>query len=328
VSAIDAVLLVAFGGPTAPEEIRPFLENVTRGRRIPPERLEEVAHHYERMPGGRSPLNALTFAQARALTDVLAAAGPRLPVVVGMRNWHPYLDETLADMARLGRRRALALILSAFRAEASWERYVEDVAAARARVPGAPEIVVAPAWSSHPRFIAAVADRARTALAQVPGERRAATPLVFTAHSIPTAMAAGAPYVEEFTAASARVAAAVGHERWSLAYQSRSGSPREAWLEPDINQALRDLGAGGTRDVVVVPIGFVCDHVEVLYDLDVEARATAEAAGVVLHRAAAVNDHPAFVAMLADLVRAEAAEPGKPDDRAGDVAGAERAVDR
>jgi ferrochelatase len=310
VSAIDAVLLVAFGGPTAPGEIRPFLDVVTRGRRIPADRLEAVAHHYEQMPGGRSPLNELTLAQARALAGTLEAAGLRLPVFVGMRNWHPYLHETLADMAARGHRRALGLILSAFRAEASWDRYVEDVVGARARVPGAPEVVIAPSWSSHPHFTAAVADRVRRALERVAPDRRAGTPLVFTAHSIPTAMAAGAPYVEDFTAAATQVAGILGHVRWRLAYQSRSGSPREPWLEPDVNDVLRGLAAEGARDVVVVPIGFVCDHVEVLYDLDVEARATAEAAGVTLHRAAAVNDHPDFIALLADLVRTHVAEHG------------------
>jgi ferrochelatase len=298
----DAVLLVAFGGPTAPGEIRPFLELVTRGRRIPAERLEEVAHHYEQMPGGRSPLNDRTFAQARALAAALERGGTALPVFVGMRNWHPFLHETLADMARRGSRRALGIILSALRAEASWERYMADVAGARARTPAAPEVVFASAWSGRPGFVAAVADRARVALAAVPAERRAATPLVFTAHSIPVAMAQGAPYVAELAAAAAAVAKALGHERWSVAYQSRSGAPGDPWLEPDIGDVLRAL-APAERDVVVVPIGFVCDHVEVLYDLDVQARVVARERGLRLHRAAAVNDHPAFIGMLADLVR-------------------------
>jgi ferrochelatase len=298
----DAVLLVAFGGPTAPGEIRPFLDLVTRGRRIPAERLEEVAHHYEQMPGGRSPLTDLTVAQARALAAALERAGTALPVFVGMRNWHPFLHETLGDMARRGSRRALAIILSALRAEASWERYMEDVAGARARTPGAPAVVFAPAWSGRPGFVAAVADRARAALAAVPVDRRAATPLIFTAHSIPVAMAQGAPYVPELTAAAGAVAKTLGHERWSVAYQSRSGSPRDPWLEPDIGDVLRAIPPA-ERDVVVVPIGFVCDHVEVLYDLDVEARAVARERGLTLHRAAAVNDHPAFIGMLTDLVR-------------------------
>jgi ferrochelatase len=302
-ATIDAVLLIAFGGPTTPAEIRPFLETVTRGRGIPPARLEEVARHYEQMPGGRSPLTDLTEAQGRALGARLAAEGLALPVFVGMRNWRPWLRDTLAAMARQRCRRVLGVILSALRTEASWERYMADVARARAETPDAPDVVFAPAWFDHPGFADAVADRCRQAFEQVPAPARAATPLVFTAHSVPVAMAAVSPYVADFTAASREVASRLGHARWSLAYQSRSGSPGEAWLEPDVNDVLRALAGEGVRHVVVAPIGFVCDHVEVLYDLDVQARATARAAALTLHRAQAVNDHPAFIAALADVVR-------------------------
>jgi protoporphyrin/coproporphyrin ferrochelatase len=302
-SGVDSVLLVAFGGPTAPHEIRPFLEIVTRGRGIPAARLEEVAHHYEQMPGGRSPLAELTFAQARGLQQTLAQAGLALPVFVGMRNWHPFLHETLAEMTGKGVRRALAIILSPLRTEASWDRYMQDVAEARVRVADAPEVGFAPPWFESSRFVAAVADRARAALGEVPPDARASTPLVFTAHSVPRAMADVSPYASDLTAATRAVVRRLGHARWSVAYQSRSGSPRQPWLEPDIGDVLRRLGADGERHVVVVPIGFVCDHVEVLYDLDIEARRVADGAGLALHRAAAVNDHPEFVAMLADLVR-------------------------
>jgi len=302
-SGVDSVLLVAFGGPTAPHEIRPFLEIVTRGRGIPAERLEEVAHHYEQMPGGRSPLAELTFAQARGLQQTLAQAGLALPVFIGMRNWHPFLHETLAEMTGKGARRALAIILSPLRTEASWDRYMQDVAEARVRVTDAPEVGFAPPWFESSRFVAAVADRARAALGEVPPDARASTPLVFTAHSVPRAMADVSPYASDLTAATRAVVRRLGHARWSVAYQSRSGSPRQPWLEPDIGDVLRRLGADGERHVVVVPIGFVCDHVEVLYDLDIEARRVADGAGLSLHRAAAVNDHPEFVAMLADLVR-------------------------
>jgi ferrochelatase len=303
---IDAVLLIAFGGPTRREEIRPFLENVTRGRRIPEERIEEVAHHYEQMPGARSPLNELTERQAGALGAALARDGLALPVYVGMRNWHPYLHETLAEMASRGHRRVLGIILSALRTEASWERYQEDVAAARARVPDAPEVEFADPWCDHPRFVAAVAERARAALENVPAERRPWTPLVFTAHSIPLEMAAASPYVAQLTDTARRVAAALDHRRYSIAYQSRSGDPRVSWLEPDIGHVLRSLASSGERDAVVVPAGFVCDHVEVLYDLDVEATAIAAEHGLRLHRAAALNDHPAFIDVLADVVRRHA----------------------
>jgi protoporphyrin/coproporphyrin ferrochelatase len=299
--AVDSVLLIAFGGPTAPEEIRPFLEIVTRGRRIPPERLEEVAHHYEQMPGGRSPLNELTQRQAAALRQALDRQGRRLPVFVGMRNWHPFLRETLGVMAAAGHRRSLGIILSPFRSEASWERYMEDVAAARADVPNAPEVIFAPGWSGHPGFVAAAADSVRAALSGVPDADRSDTPVVFTAHSIPRSMADASPYVDDFAGAARAVAERVGAARWSLAYQSRSGSPRDPWLEPDIGQAVQQAAATGARHVVVMPLGFVCDHVEVLYDLDTEARALASQHGLVFHRAAAVNDDPAFVAMLADL---------------------------
>ena len=306
-SAVDAVLLIAFGAPERPEDIRPFLQVVTAGRRIPPERLEEVVHHYEAI-GGRSPLNALTRRQADALQRALAAEGPPLPVSVGMRNWHPFLHETLAEMKDRGIRRALGIILSPLQTEASWDRYVQDVVAAREKVgPDAPEVVYAPTWGGHPRFIEAMVDRARAALAPIEPARRAAARLVFTAHSVPLTMAAGSPYPEHLAHAAGLVAERLGASGWSLAYQSRSGSPRDPWLEPDVRDVIRRLAAEGARDVVVVPIGFVCDHVEVLYDLDVEARAVAEACGLGFHRAAAANDHPAFVAMLADLVRRGAA---------------------
>jgi protoporphyrin/coproporphyrin ferrochelatase len=300
---MDAVLLIAFGGPTTSAEIRPFLENVARGRRIPPERLEQVARQYEQMPGARSPLNDLTFAQARALERALAAAGRPRPVHVGMRNWHPYLRETLAEMASRGIRRALGVILSVLRTEASWERYQADVAAARAEVRGAPEVVFAGPWSGHPRFLDAVAARARAALCAIPEPDRASTPLLFTAHSVPVTMAETSSYVADLVAACHGVAERLRHPRISVAYQSRSGGPREPWLEPDVNDVLRTLAGDGERGVVVVPIGFVCDHVEVLYDLDVQARRTAEAGGLAFHRAAAVNDHPDFIAALADVVR-------------------------
>ena len=304
---VDAVLLVAFGGPERPEDIRPFLQIVTAGRPIPPARLEDVAHHYE-VIGGRSPLNALTRRQAAALADALAARGRALPVWVGMRNWHPFLHETLAEMKDRGRRRAVAVILSSLQTEASWARYVDDVAAARDKVgPDAPEVVFAPAWADHPRFVDAMADRTRAALSHVDSARRAAARLVFTAHSVPVAMAAGSPYAAQLEATARAVAARLGRGGWSVAYQSRSGSPRDPWLEPDVSDVIRALAREGARDLVVVPVGFVCDHVEVLYDLDVEARQVAEAAGVGFHRAPAANDHPDFIAMLADLVQETAA---------------------
>jgi ferrochelatase len=302
-SRFDSVLLIAFGGPEKPEDIRPFLRIVTAGRRIPPERIEEVAHHYEAI-GGRSPLNELTFRQARALRQALKRDGISEPVFVGMRNWHPFFHETLAAMKETGHRRALGIILSSLQTEASWDRYMEDVGAAREKVgPGAPEVEYAPPWFDHPRFIEAMVSRVGDALAQLPPHRKTAAPLIFTAHSVPVAMAEASPYVAQLTAASREVAGRLGHEPWMVAYQSRSGAPRDPWLEPDISDVLRDLAKEGVSDVVVAPIGFVCDHVEVLYDLDVEARQLARELRLGFHRAPAVNDHPAFIEMLADLVR-------------------------
>ncbi|MBI1813420.1 MAG: ferrochelatase [Deltaproteobacteria bacterium] len=298
----DSILLIAFGGPTQPDEVRPFLANVTRGRFLPPPRLEAVAHHYE-LIGGRSPLNQLTFRQAAALTVELRARGLALPVFVGMRNWHPFLHETLAKMAAAGHRRTVGLILSAQQSEAGWQRYVQDVADARAVVSEAPEVAFAPPWPTHPLFIEAVAERTAVALTTIADGERDRVHLIFTAHSIPTAMANGSPYIAQIEAGASAVAQRLGHRGWSVAYQSRSGNPQDPWLEPDIGNALRALAANGVRSVVVSPIGFVCDHVEVLYDLDIEARAVAEQLGIHFARAAAVNDDPSFIRMLAELVR-------------------------
>jgi ferrochelatase len=219
-----------------------------------------------------------------------------------MRNWHPYLHETLAAMAKAGVRRAVGVILSAFPSEASWDRYIDDVREARARVPGAPEVTFVAPWCAEPGFLDAVTERAREAFSWIAAAERAWTPLVFTAHSLPVAMADGATYVADLSNAVQRVAERLGHTRFSIAYQSRSGNPRDPWLAPDITDVLKSLANDGERHVVIVPIGFVSDHVEVLYDLDVLARETAAALGLTLHRAAAVNDHPAFIEALAGVV--------------------------
>jgi ferrochelatase len=299
----DAVLLVAFGGPTSIEQVRPFLANVLRGRTVPAERLAAVVHHYEVIGG--SPLNALTFRQAEGLRAELARQGPALPVYVGMRNWTPYLHETLDIMQRAGIRRALGLILAAQQSDASWGRYQRDVAEARAALAGhAPEVDFAADWHAHPLFIDAVAEQARAALASVPADRRDGLRLIFTAHSIPTAMATAAPYEAQLREGAALVAERLGISAHVLAYQSRSGSPREPWLEPDISTVIQTEAARGARQLLVVPLGFVCDHVEVLYDLDVEARRVAAEAGLGFARAATVNDHPTFIRMLAAVVGA------------------------
>ncbi len=289
---MDAVLLIAFGGPTRPDEIRPFLRNVTRGRRIPEERLEVVAHHYELL-GGKSPMNELTFRQAEGLRRELGST----PVYVGMRNWEPCLAGMIRQMTWDGRRDVAGLILSPHASEASRERYIGSVDEACAAMGArAPVLRYAPSWHLHPLFIETWTESVRAVL----------TPdaaLVFTAHSIPVSAANASPYVREIEETAAAIARNLDNRPWRLAWQSRSGSPRDPWLEPDVNDVIRELAAAGTRDVVVAPIGFVCDHVEVLYDLDVEARATAEQVGVRLARAVTCNDHPLFVRMLADVVR-------------------------
>ncbi|MDE0032337.1 MAG: ferrochelatase [Deltaproteobacteria bacterium] len=300
-SPFDAVLLIAFGGPESPGEIRPFLERVTAGRRIPPARLEAVARHYE-IIGGRSPLNELTRAQADALRRRLARDGAAIPVHVGMRNWRPFLDETLAELAAGGCRRVLGIVLSAFQTEASWDRYIGAVETAReAMTVRAPSVEYAQAWSRHPLFIRAVADRVSATLGGMPEGFRDA-PLVFTAHSIPRPMADDSPYAAQFREASRRVARSLGRTRWTLAYQSRSGNPGDPWLEPDVGDVIEELAKAGEKAVTVVPIGFVCDHVEILYDLDVEARQRARELGMDFYRTPAVNDHPLFIDMLAEIV--------------------------
>lgn len=301
-AAVDAVLLIAFGGPERMEDVRPFLDNVLRGRPVPRERYESVVHHYE-LIGGKSPLNEYTMKQAAGLRAALAAEGTPLPVYVGMRNWTPYIADVLAEMQRDGVRRVLGLILAPHRAEASFERYMGSVAAGCAALGAeAPVVTYAGPWFDHPLFIETMAARTRDALAQAPD-----APLVFTAHSIPAPMAGESPYVRELETSARLTAAAVGRpDDFAIAYQSRSGGPRDPWLEPDINDVIRERAARGERELVVVPIGFVCDHVEVRYDLDIEARATAESVGMRLVRAETANDHPTFARMLAAVVRAHA----------------------
>jgi len=297
----DAVLLIAFGGPTAPEEIRPFLARVLRGIPIPPDRVEEVVHHYEAV-GGRSPLNEITFRQALVLQRLLTERKIRLPVYVGFRNASPFFAETLKQMAGEGVKQALGFILSSHQTEASWDRYKKKISDACVELDfKAPEISYCEGWHDHPLFIQSWTELIKTSLARttVPSNAR----LIFTAHSLPAPMAAQSPYVKQLETSARLVAARLGHERWSLAYQSRSGKPTDPWLEPDIGQAIRDLAAQGVTEVVVAPIGFVCDHVEVLYDLDIEAKKVATDLNLNFIRASCPNDHPTFIRMIADVIQ-------------------------
>ncbi|SRR5581483_5979875 len=297
----DAVLLLAFGGPGDENEIRPFLERVLAGRPVPRARIEEVAHHYEAL-GGRSPLPDITRLQAHALAEVLKQLGLEVPVYVGFRHSAPFFLESLATMSAEGVVRALGFILSSHHTEASWERYQKNIADARAGLGNAPAVDFCSGWHDHPLFIETWVDQIEDELEKIAPERRRDAALIFTAHSIPTAMAARSPYVAELEASCRLVAEGLGHARWSLAYQSRSGDPREPWLEPDIGPALREAAREGAQDVIVAPIGFVADHVEVLYDLDIEAKAIAMKTGIAFYRAVAPNDHPLFIRMIADVV--------------------------
>jgi len=307
----DALLVVSFGGPEGPEDVMPFLENVVRGRNVPRERLEEVAHHYA-LFGGVSPINEQVRALIAAVRAELAAHGPALPIYWGNRNWHPFLEDTMRRMATDGVRNALALFTSAYSSYSSCRQYREDVARAQDAVgSGAPRVSVLRRFFNHPGFIEANADHVRAALEAIPAERRERAALVFTAHSIPLPMARASRYEQQLREASRLVAERVGHPEWALVYQSRSGPPSQPWLEPDILDYLRELKARGVADVVVAPIGFISDHVEVLFDLDVEARQLAEELGINLVRAATAGVHPAFVAMVRELIleRTDGAEP-------------------
>jgi ferrochelatase len=297
--AYQAILLIAFGGPTCPEEIRPFLARVTRGIPIPPARLEEVAHHYEAV-GGKSPLSEITFRQAQALETLLEQRGLPLPVYVGMRNSRPFFSETFKQMHDIGIKRTLGFILSSHRSEASWERYHKNIADARAELGDrAPEVGYCEGWHDHPQFIQCWVELIQGAFGTAPVQ---SIPLIFTAHSLPRPMAARSPYVEQLETTARLIAEKLNHPRWAIAYQSRSGNPTEPWLEPDIGQTIRDLAAQGEKQVIVAPIGFVCDHVEVLYDLDIEARKIAADSGIAFIRANSPNDHPTFIEMMANVI--------------------------
>ena len=304
-SPFDAVLLISFGGPQGLADIRPFLANVLRGRRIPPERVEEVAHHYE-LFGGVSPLTHYTERQAEGLRRALAARGIPLPVYIGMRNWKPYLADTLAEMSQAGVRRAVGFILAAQSSYSSCEQYRENVLDARHAIRESGrhdvEITYVPGWHVHEGFIAANAEHVRRAREKLPADLRDHARVIFTAHSIPMEMAARSRYAEQLLDSARETARTAGVHDWVLVYQSRSGRPQDPWLEPDICDYLRAAREEGLQAAVLSPIGFVCDHIEVLYDLDREAADVANEIGLTVTRAEAVNDNPQFIDMMTDVV--------------------------
>lgn len=317
-STYDAVLVVSFGGPEAPEDVIPFLENVTRGRGVPRERLAEVGEHYFRF-GGVSPINQQCRDLVAAVGADLASRGLDMPVYWGNRNWTPYLADALRTMADDGVRRAAGFVTAAYSSYSSCRQYREDIARARAEVgPRAPRVDKLRAYFNHPGFVEPMVDSTVAALSLLPAALRGEAALAFTAHSIPTAMAEssgprGGEYVRQLTETARLVHERVdgGRHPWRLVFQSRSGPAAQPWLEPDVCDHLEALHAQGVPACVVVPIGFVSDHLEVRYDLDVEAAEQAEKLGIRMVRAATVGTDPRFVAMVHELVR-ERANPGTP----------------
>ena len=322
----DALLVVSFGGPEGPADVLPFLRNVTAGRNVPDSRLEHVAEHYHRF-GGVSPISQQCRELILAVRKDFEAEGIDLPVYWGNRNWHPYLADTLAEMAADGITRALAFVTSAYSSYSSCRQYLDDLEQARAAAgSGAPPVDKIWPYYSHPAFAECFTAAAAAALESLPVAVRAEADLVFTAHSIPTAMAersgpacggpagsgpAGGAYAAQLAEVAGQVAARLGRP-WRLAYSSRSGPPSQPWLVPDVNDCLAELAAAGSRAVVVVPIGFVSDHMEVRFDLDIEAAQTAERLGLPFARAATPGTSPRFVGMISDLVRQWQAGPPYP----------------
>jgi ferrochelatase len=291
----DALIVVSFGGPEKHEDVIPFLENVLRGRGVPRERMLEVAEHYYHFDG-RSPIND----QNRELVAHLREA-INVPVYWGNRNWHPMLADTVRQMRDDGIRHAAAFATSAFGSYSGCRQYIEDIDRARAEVENAPRMTKLPPFSDQPMFIEAMTDRVKDALRELPHGK-----LLFTAHSVPISMAESSPYVAQLERACAQVAAGVGrvaggdgNVEWKLVYQSRSGAPGQPWLEPDICDYLR----ANPVDTIIVPIGFLSDHMEVLYDLDTEARAVCEELGIRMARARTVETHPAMIRMIADMMQ-------------------------
>ena len=299
----DAILFVSFGGPEGPDDVMPFLENVLRGRNVPRERMLEVSEHYKHY-GGVSPINAQNRALIKALEADLAEHGPHLPVYFGNRNWHPMLTDTVKQMKEDGIKRAIAFVTSAFSCYSGCRQYRENVYAACDQAgEGAPVVDKLRVYYNHPGFVEPMIDNVKSSLAHFDESDREGVHLVFTAHSIPNGMAANSKYEWQLEEASRLVAEGVGNNPWKLVYQSRSGPPQIPWLEPDVCDYIKELhGTQGVNKVVVIPIGFISDHMEVIYDLDDEAKQLCDELGVSMQRAATVGTDPRFVTMIRELV--------------------------
>jgi protoporphyrin/coproporphyrin ferrochelatase len=299
----DAILVVSFGGPESPEDVIPFLENVLRGRNVPRERMLAVAEHYYHF-GGKSPINRQTRELIAALENELGRHGPKLPVYWGNRNWHPMLAETLQQMRQEGIRRALAFVTSAYSSYSGCRQYREDIVRAQNEIgAGGPEIDKLRVFFNHPSFIEATEDRLRDALREIPADARENVQIVYIAHSIPLSMANTCDYVRQLEEVKKIVSARLGVANDALVYQSRSGAPGQPWLEPDILDYLREVRARNLASAVVLaPISFISDHMEVLYDLDIEARQLCDALGLPIVRAKTVGVHPNFIAMIRELI--------------------------
>ncbi len=307
----DAILVVSFGGPEAPEDVLPFLENVTRGRNIPRERLLEVAEHYYHL-GGRSPLNGQCRELIRALRDELDQHSIPLPVYWGNRNWRPFLADALREMRDAGVQHALAFVTSAYSSYSSCRQYRENIAAAQEEVgPDAPRVDKLRVFYNHPGFIEASSDRVSEALALFTPDERESVRLVVTAHSIPCSMAETSDYEKQLRETARLVSERIYVPRWEVVYQSRSGPPNQPWLGPDILDHLRNLHERGERNVLVAPLGFISDHLEVLYDLDTEAKQLANELGMKMVRAATAGVHPAFIRTIRQLI-CERLSPSEP----------------
>lgn len=291
-------MVLSFGGPDQAADVMPFLQNVTHGRAIPPQRLEAVAQHYFLL-GGKSPINEQNQALIAAVIQELRAHHIDLPVYWGNRNWHPLLPDTLRQMAEDGVRRSLVFVTSIFSSYSGCRQYLENIESARQEVgEAAPECDKLRAFYNHPGFIAAMADQVSRAVDSISADRRNIL-LLFTAHSIPQSMADGCDYVKQLQESCRLVSESVGIDNRRLVYQSRSGPPQSPWLEPDVVDVIRELGQSNSPpETVLIPIGFISDHMEVMFDLDVEAKQAADEAGVHLVRAATVGTHPRFVEMI------------------------------